>query len=116
MVIRWQGRTVCITRSASLAIFTNDNSGASMNNSSCHLSTPKNILFELTGVSNQFIPSVYLQKGVLVAVDTINDAPTFMATKQLIAPVTANPQRDSRRYGAEIEKVSGTLAKTLIGH
>lgn len=27
----------------------------------------------------------YLRKGVLVAVDTINDAPTFMATKQLIA-------------------------------
>ena len=50
----------------------------------------------------------YLRKGVLVAVDTINDAPTFMATKQLIA--------QQRRIPKDILADTGQKLKKLKDH
>ncbi len=47
----------------------------------------------------------YLRKGVLVAVDTINDAPTFMATKQLIAQQRRIPKDILADTGQKLKKL-----------
>ena len=47
----------------------------------------------------------YLRKGVLVAVDTINDAPTFMAAKQLIAQQRQIPKDILADTGQKLKKL-----------
>ena len=53
----------------------------------------------------------YLQKGALVAVDTINDAPTFMAAKQLIAQQRQIPKDILADTEQKLKKLKGIPQK-----
>ena len=55
----------------------------------------------------------YLRKGILVAVDTINDAPTFMAAKQLIAQQRQIPKDVLADTGQKLKKLGITPSTRL---
>ena len=54
---------------------------------------------------NNIFSLFYLRKGILAAVDTINDAPTFMATKQLIAQQRRIPKDVLADTGRKLKKL-----------